>query len=376
MVDPRILFVDDEPNLLDGIRRTLFEKYDFLTASSGAEALDLIRREGPFAVVVSDMRMPAMNGAELLSRIRVRSPDTVRVLLTGHSDIDAAIDAINDGQVFRFLTKPCPSQRLISTLEDSLAHYRLITSERELLEKTLSGAVNVLIDVLGLAAPSVLAQANQLRACVSHVVRTAQLRDPWRFELASLLLHLGHVAIPQEILRKTEVGEQLTEQEKATLNDQYEVTYNLLRNIPRINDVAEIIRAQSQTFPANSFRDRDMQLGASSLRLCMLAIDQVKRGMSIEEAAKDLAQSDDFHPTLVRALTEFSLTARTQSSKKISIAQLLPGMILEADILTPKGIVVVPQGREVTTALIARLQSFARGHGIVEPIAVTVFDAN
>ena len=149
----QILFVDDEPNVLDGIRRTLYDQFDVCTASSGEEALALHQTDGPFAVVVSDMRMPVMDGAELLARFKALSPDTTRVLLTGHSELDAAVKAINEGQLFRFLSKPCPKPLLVRTLTDAVTQYRLVTGERQLLEQTLNGAVELLVQVLSLAAP-------------------------------------------------------------------------------------------------------------------------------------------------------------------------------------------------------------------------------
>src|SRR5690606_18712073 len=99
---PRILCVDDEPNVLAGLERTLFDDYDVTTANSGVEALEILAEEEPFAIIISDMRMPNMDGATFLAEARKLEPDTVRMLLTGYSDVEAAISAINDGQIFRF----------------------------------------------------------------------------------------------------------------------------------------------------------------------------------------------------------------------------------------------------------------------------------
>ena len=112
---PPILCVDDEPAVLEGMRDNLRRTFRVTTAGSGAEGLELLT-EQQFAVVLSDMRMPEMDGAQFLTRARQIAPDTTRMLLTGYADIESAISAVNDGQVFRFLTKPCSQDRLVSSL--------------------------------------------------------------------------------------------------------------------------------------------------------------------------------------------------------------------------------------------------------------------
>jgi DNA-binding NtrC family response regulator len=97
----KILLVDDEPNVLDGYRRTLGREFALETSVGAQDALALIAKNGAYAVVVSDMRMPGMDGIQLLSRIKAVSPDTIRVMLTGHADMDTAVNAINEGSIFR-----------------------------------------------------------------------------------------------------------------------------------------------------------------------------------------------------------------------------------------------------------------------------------
>lgn len=129
---PRILLVDDEPALLDGLRRQLRREFDVVTATSGAEALRLLQT-ADFAVVLSDMRMPTMDGATLLSMVRERHPETVRLLLTGQADMESTIAAINDGQIYRFLSKPSPTPDIEAALRDAAELHRQITAERSAL---------------------------------------------------------------------------------------------------------------------------------------------------------------------------------------------------------------------------------------------------
>jgi DNA-binding NtrC family response regulator len=121
--EDRILFVDDERNVLDGYRRLLHDEFEIETAQGGGQALAAIHRYGPYAIVISDVRMPGMNGAEFLTQVRQVAPNTVRMLLTGYRDIDQAIEAVNEGRIFRYLNKPCQKDELIAAINLGLAQY-------------------------------------------------------------------------------------------------------------------------------------------------------------------------------------------------------------------------------------------------------------
>ena len=166
----RVLLVDDEVSVLDGLRRRLHGRFQVTCAEGGREALGQVASSPPFAVAVSDMRMPDMDGATYLEQLREVQPDTVRVLLTGYTDIDGAVAAINQGHIFRFLFKPCDSETLINTLGDAVAQYRLVTAERELLEKTLRGSVQALVETLSLADPAAFALAVRIKDLVAGIL--------------------------------------------------------------------------------------------------------------------------------------------------------------------------------------------------------------
>src|SRR3990172_6792426 len=158
----RVLFVDDEQSLLNGIERRLTGLFELSTASSGAAALLTMDENGPFAVVVTDMRMPKMDGVQFIKAARSKAPDSVYIMLTGNQDQATAIQALNEGHAFRFLTKPCPSADLRTAIEAGLRQYQLITCEKELLQKTSVGAVSVLTDVLELARPSIFGRSQKI----------------------------------------------------------------------------------------------------------------------------------------------------------------------------------------------------------------------
>lgn len=128
-ISQKILFVDDEVRLLDGIKRQLRKEFDITTAESGAAGLAIIEREGPFAVVVSDYNMPSMDGIQFLNQVYVRNEDTVLVMLTGRAELDIAVNALHNAHISRFLNKPCPKEILVETLLDGIEQYRLKRNE-------------------------------------------------------------------------------------------------------------------------------------------------------------------------------------------------------------------------------------------------------
>jgi response regulator RpfG family c-di-GMP phosphodiesterase len=374
----RVLFVDDEPNVLEGIQRTLRKQVDLQTASSGEAALRLMREAGPFAVVVSDMRMPAMNGAQFLAKVREQEPDTVRMILSGQADFEATIAAVNEGHVYRFLTKPCPSERLLAAVEDGLNQHRLLTAEKVLLEQTLSGAVKMLIEILGMVSPTASNRAARLQRYTIELSKALGLPERWEWGLAAFVSQIGCVALPKDMLFKVEAGQALSEDEKRLYESHPEVAGRLLAAIPRLEDVAAIVSVQ---FGALNFagmpddlRQWDCRkLGQLLLRASIEYDRLVARGASRESAVNALrAPHFGFPASVLRALSCLSTAAKERVVRQIRLADLAVGMILDEDLVSPKGIRLVPSGAEVTRTLMIRLTSIATGVGVAEPFRVRV----
>lgn len=134
---PRILLVDDEPNILFSYGRGLRRDWDLVTASSGEEGLQAIRECGPFAVIVADFNMPRMNGIAFLAQALELAPESVRIMLTGEGDFHIATRAVNEGSIFRFMTKPCPLENLDKALRAGYQQYRLLQIEKEAREQEI-----------------------------------------------------------------------------------------------------------------------------------------------------------------------------------------------------------------------------------------------
>jgi response regulator RpfG family c-di-GMP phosphodiesterase len=375
-MNQRVLFVDDEPNVLEGIQRTLRKQVELQTASSGAEALRLMRETGPFALVVSDMRMPAMNGTQFLARVREQEPDTVRMILSGQADLNDTIAAVNEGHIYRFLTKPCPSERLLAAVEDGLNQHRLLTAEKVLLEQTLSGAVKMLIEILGMVSAAASNRAARLQRYTVELSKALGLPERWEWALAALASQIGCVALPKDMLFKVEACQALTEEEKRLYESHPEVASKLLAVIPRLEDVAAIVTAQfgSLNFSGmpDDLRQWDVRkLGQLLLRASIEYDRLVARGASRDSAVNTLrAPPFEFPTSVLHALSGLSTAANERIVRQIRLADLTVGMILDQDLVSPKGIRLVPSGAEVTRTLMIRLTSIASGVGVAEPFRV------
>src|SRR3990172_4243255 len=198
----RILFVDDDPNLLASVERNFRRQFPLETAEGGEAGLAKLAERGPYAVVVSDRQMPGMDGIQFLSAVRQRAPDTVRIMLSGNVDLEAAVRVVNEGNIFRFLIKPCPPEILSKAVEDGRAQYRLVTAEKELLNKTLSGSIKLLTDILSSVDPHSFGRAEQLRTLLTEITKDLPMENAWEIHLAAMLAPIGYVTLPPDTVLK------------------------------------------------------------------------------------------------------------------------------------------------------------------------------
>lgn len=364
----RVLCVDDEPRVLEGIESHLALDYDVSTATSGPAGLQLVRTQ-TFAVVISDMRMPEMNGAQFLAEVKTVSPDTTRVLLTGYSEVDAAIAAINEGSVFRFLTKPCPPDVLLTAVEEAIEQNRLRRAEKELLEGTVRGAVELLTDVLAIASPIAFARVNEVKRLATEAARSMGVSGGWELEVAALLARLGWIALPPEVLERHLAGEPLGADERRMIAETGETSARLLEHIPRLAPVAETIRAAHRPIGVVQ-ADKNARIGA--VLSAALAIDlEMTRGADIDEAISRTRLNEEFE----NAFWSIEPSREERQSwviRKITADELQAGLILDEDVFMKNGNLIVRNGTELTAPMAARLQAFARNLGLQEPIRVKI----
>jgi response regulator RpfG family c-di-GMP phosphodiesterase len=361
--------VDDEPMVLEALRDILRRSFDVRTESNPKEALALLRRDPKgYAVVLSDMRMPEMSGSVFLREARRCAPAAVRMLLTGYADTTAAAQAVNDGQVFRFLTKPCEPAELKRACAGALAKHRTEVAERELLEQTLHGAIKALTDVLSLASPAAFGRSARLKDLTGALARAAGSGDFWEIEVASMLVNLGAVTLPDSTAEKLHSGAALNAEEVGMAARVPAITGRILANIPRLEGVREIVAQHTRRFDAGEVGE-----GARMLRI---AVDYV--ALENEGAERFLAletmrgREGVYDPEL---LETFALTVgvRTHSLNvvEVRLAGLEAGMRLVQDARARDGRLLIARGNVVTPELLERLGNFPPGH-VNEPLRAVV----
>ena len=381
-MEEQILFVDDDANILEAYKRKLQHVLHVHTAEGPHVGLREIQEKGPFAVVVADMNMPLMNGVEFLKKVQEVNPDTVRIMLTGNSDIKTAMDAVNEGSVFRFLTKPCPSRLMGDSLAAAIRQYRLLTAERELLEGTLTGIAELLTEILSWTSPDAFGRTIQLRNSALSVARKLKIRDSWEIGLAATLSQLGILAVPSEVLSKASVGEELAPEEEKALEDVPSVTKELIERIPRLDQVAQIVLYQDKRYdgggyPQDEVSGQDIPLGSRILKAAKDLHERRSQGKPRWQCLKEMRTLEGaYDPEVLRVLAgDKEQSAASQEKRRtvsISFAELTAGLTLAAPVLTLSGRKLVAEETEVSGPLLVRLSKYVETRGIQEPVKVYV----
>lgn len=382
MTPARILFVDDDPNLLAAFQRNLRKQFTLDTAIGGPEGLELMKQNGPYAVVVADMQMPVMNGVQFLSRVSKEYPDTVRLMLTGNADQQTAIDAVNHGHIFSFLNKPCEPDLLSSVLQSCLKQHELLRVERELLEGTLMGSVKVLGEVLSMIDPMSFGRGQKLRDSMRVFARWLGLSSTWELEVAAMLTHVGYVSVPPAILHKIDQMASLFPRETAIIERTPQIGHDLLVNIPRLEPVAKIVLYQNKHYDGSGYpHDKvygdKIPLGARILRILIDRVLLEEEG-TVKGRALDAmkARTGKYDPTLLeqcfacfQAFLENPISA-DRPVTTLTIQELQPGLVVVSDVRTLGEVLLISAGNRLSEAMINRLKNYAEFHGVKEPIYV------
>jgi len=253
----RVLVVDDDHNLLESLRRLLRPDYELFTAEDGQEALGAMAACGPFTVIISDLVMPGMDGIELLARVAKSSPDTVRILLTGHADMQAALDAVNKGYVYRFLTKPCPSEALGQAVADAVRHAELVRDQRELFalkscKVLLEGIVKGFSTLVEARDVYLAGHQQRVTALALALGRELGLADNEleTLRIAGLLHDIGKVYVPADFLNRPGL---LRQEELSVIQMHPEVGYEILKHLDQDWPVAVIIRQHHERMDGSGY---------------------------------------------------------------------------------------------------------------------------
>ncbi|MEO0971462.1 MAG: HD domain-containing phosphohydrolase [Pseudomonadota bacterium] len=367
----RVLLVDDEPRLLASLKRGLHGVCSVVTAEGGDAALEVLASQEDIGVIVSDMRMPKMDGIELLTRVRREYPHVVRLMLTGNEDQHTAKRAVNEGAVYRFLNKPCERQDVEEALRGAFEQYRLQRVERQVLEDTLGASVKVMADILALARPSTFGTVGNTVALAMGVGEELGGVERWVLDAAANLSGLGYLTLEPSLLEKLERGKELEPSELASYDQHAEVAAQMLAPIPRMEPVAETLRHLERSVETDA---EAIPLTARILRVVRDYERRVRQGAGMEAAIASLREAQGcYDPSVIDALERCAAKVRGQPVlRRVAPDRLVEGMVIAEDICTADGVLLVRKGRPVSATIANHLASVAGRGALAEAPLVEI----
>ncbi|TWT75953.1 Hydrogenase transcriptional regulatory protein hupR1 [Posidoniimonas polymericola] len=376
MSNAKVLIVDDDANVLKAYERRLRRRFDLETALCSEEGVTAVNFLGPFAVIVSDMQMPRVNGAQFLQRITSVAPESVRIMLTGNADQATAAAAINEGQVFRFLNKPCDADDLAKAIDDAIHEHQRRIEELELVRQAVSGSIEMMSRVLAITKPEAFGRAARLKKFVASLAEQLKLPEAWEYETAAVLSQLGWITVPEETLNKHRSGAKLTKEERQTLDSRFDAAADLIAECPKLDRVAEIVRRCGTPPAATANHDEQVvdpiERGRALIDLAE-SFDELTAGQGITPllALEQLGDSSHRHDhELLAGMRSHLEGAEDHVLIEVRVSELQDGMELAEDVVTTEGAMLVSQGQEVTLTLRQRLSNYCKTHSVKQPIHV------
>ena len=374
----KVLFVDDDVNILDGFKRTLRKNYNVDTATGPMEGLKAINEKGPYAVVVADLKMPKMDGIQFLGRVKELFPDSVRIMLTGHGDLDAAVQAINEGSVFRFLTKPVPPNLLNRALDDAIVLYSLIISEKEIMENTVSGVISALTDILSMVNEDAMARAARIKRFVRDLAIHLGETNVWFYETGAQLSQIGGVALPEKVRKKIISGDKLTPEEQNTFYQHPMIAADIISRIPRLEELSRMIAYQEKYYngqgvPEDGVQGSDIPLGARILKVVLDYDLLINRGFTRKNALlRMLDRKGRYDPKVLRNFIEVLQMEDEYEFKQVRINELMPYMVTTEEIYSLSGMLLLRKGSELSLNQIEKMRYLDETYGVKQPFSVLV----
>lgn len=372
----RILIVDDEAPMLSMIRMVLEPCYDVVTAPGAEEALIALAQGEPFAVALSDHEMKGITGTEFLAAVKERSPDTTRMMLTGNHERTTAMEAVNQGNIFRFLLKPFQRASLLQSVEEGVQQHRLVAAEKQLLTQTVNGAIQVLADVLSVAAPESFGRSRAVQEKMRTMAAHLKLEDVWELEAAALLARIGEMSIPPDVLAKARTGLTLSPLESQMLLRVPEFGHKLVAHIPRLENVARHILYQAKHFdgsgfPADLVAGSALPLGARLL--CVLEAMTAHESNGLPPAAALCAMEKSayrYDPKIMVAAQACFAAPASEEKAEVTLKELVIGARVAEAVMTRGGLSIVAAHTVITQSILQRLRNFAEVGELREPIVI------
>jgi response regulator RpfG family c-di-GMP phosphodiesterase len=378
----RILIVDDERAMLNLFSTVLKDGYVVETARSAEEALTRLRSQDSFSVLVTDIFLPGISGIELLSQCAKISPDTVRIAITGNPGRETVVDSVNEGNVFRFVSKPVRMEALLGIVDAAVQRYDSLQVEREMMETTVRTSLNLMLEVLATLDPPSFELSQRVRGSIRVFARAMRLPNVWELELSASLARIGVVTLPAEVLRKVARDAPLSRREMELLAQVPGVGSQLLKQVPRMDRVATAIRYQAKNFdgsgsPSDAVAGFEIPIGARVLRIFMdralLEIDGIAKSQARREME---SRTGVYDPALLEAsfscFPEYILSALSADNevKLVSADELEADYTLVTEIRSSDRMLLVSAGTRLTPLIVQRIRTYIALGTVAGPFGV------
>ncbi|MEL7448960.1 MAG: HD domain-containing phosphohydrolase [Pseudomonadota bacterium] len=304
------------------------------------------------------------------------SPETARVMLTGNADQQTAIDAVNEGDIFRFLNKPCPPDVVARTVTAGIEMYRLHTAEKDMLENTVRGSISTLTEALSLARPDIFGPISRINRLLVHLGTKLKIAEPWWLETLGMLSQVGCVTLSPETVAKVCAAEALTPEERRQFERHPEAGATLVGRIPRLEDFADAIRYQEANYdgtgvPQPGLSGKDIPAGARLLH-CVLDFDRARSaGLSVVHALSRLGgNAGRYDPQVLEALTLRVVERTPSTEREVPVSELTTSMVVSRDVNTTDGSLLVCEGQQVSESIKEHLANMLESGRLAETVYI------
>ncbi|MFG0263956.1 MAG: response regulator [Rhodopirellula sp. JB055] len=356
----RILFVDDDPILLKILAEMASQKlpasYRAHTAEGGKAAIETTDKQGPFSVVLVDKQMPDMDGIETIGALRNKMPNAVFIMLTGNKDLETAIQAVNDGKVFKFLTKPCDPDQIISTIQEAQAQHNSQVSTKDLLSGTFAGTLDLMTDLIEMPDGRNIDTTRMLES-ISELAKSLSIDIGWEERIATRVCLVGLAILSPQEAEEFRCLDPTSERHKELFAKTCRISANLLKKIPRLGWIVDLLCAVPR---AEGFRESGRRIEASALLLRVVFYwnSLTTKGLCVEAASSTIQQIlPNLSNNMINAMECLHDNRDTLCVRRLPINQLHPGMIPYETISIDEGCKVITGGRRLTVQVIANLMN-------------------
>ncbi|MCP4130526.1 MAG: response regulator [bacterium] len=375
----KILIVDDEEMNLDILKELVRSLgYSSILASDGQAALNSMKKDRPDLVLL-DIMMPGLDGYQTLEKIK--KDDSIQhipvIMVSTIDEMESIVKCLQLG-ADDYLTKPFEPEILKARIYNSLQKLEFALQEKELLEKTLTGSLKILSEILALVNPVIFGRLSRIRRLVRVIAKDLSLDDTWATEIAVILSQIGTITIPSDILDKVAAGKNLLPNE-SLLYDKYPATgYELVKKLPRMEAVAEIIKLQNKNYdgsgePAEAVAGDQIPVGARILHV-VFDYDHINSLEANRLKTLELLREKPggYDPAVIDSLERVILKENKMEIRHVTLKELDYGMIFVEDVSAVNGTKIISRGQEANYAIITRLHNIAERFEVKEPLKVVM----